>query len=77
MLGTSKRSFAYKSDGKIYHGKNTGEEFGPKFEKNDVIGCGLLISRKEIFFTLNSRLLGVAYKNVELFRDSLYPSVCL
>lgn len=46
QLGTTKKSFAYKADGKIYNNKATGDDYGPKFEKNDVVGCGLIVSRK-------------------------------
>jgi hypothetical protein len=76
-LGVDKKSYCYKSDGKIFHGKATGEEFGPKFERYDVIGCGLTISRKQIFFTFNGRFLGNAFSNVNVQRDNLYPSICL
>lgn len=77
QLGATKRSYGYKSDGKVYHGKTTGEEFGPKFERNDIIGCGMVLSKKEIFFTLNGRHLGTPFTNVEIEKDQLYPSVCL
>jgi hypothetical protein len=77
QLGTTKKSYGYKSDGKIYNGNTTGEEFGPKFEKNDVIGCGLITSKKQIFFTFNGRYLGSPFTNVEFLADSLFPSVCL
>jgi hypothetical protein len=46
QLGASKKSYGYKSDGKIFNGSTTGEEFGPKYEKNDVIGCGLIMQKK-------------------------------
>jgi len=46
QLGTEKKSYGYKSDGKIFHGKSTGDEYGPKFERYDIIGCGLVMLRK-------------------------------
>lgn len=76
-MGITKKSYAYKADGKIYNNKATGDDYGPKFEKRDVVGCGLIMSRKQIFFTYNGRLLGTAFSNVEIQADQIYPSVCL
>jgi Ran-binding protein 9/10 len=77
LLGSTKKSYAFKSDGKVLNGNSTGEEFGPKFERNDVIGCGLIMQKKQIFFTLNGRFLGTPFANVEINLESVYPSVCL
>lgn len=77
QLGSSKKSYGYKSDGKVYNGNTTGEDFGPKFEQHDVVGCGLLISKQQIFFTLNGRYLGAPFKDVEIEKDSIFASVCL
>jgi hypothetical protein len=77
QLGVTKKSYGYKADGKIYHNKNSGDEYGPKYEKGDVVGCGLVMSRKQFFFTFNGRYLGNAFSNVEIAKDNLYPSVCL
>ena len=76
-LGTAKKSYAYKTDGKVYSAKPTGEDYGPKFEVKDIIGCGIILSKKQIFFTQNGRFLGIAFNSVELEKDSMYPSVCL
>lgn len=80
QLGTTKKSYGYKSDGKIYNNKvgpGNGDEYGAKFEKGDVVGCGLIMPRRQVFFTCNGRYLGTAFSNVEILKDSLYPSVCL
>ena len=77
LLGSSKKSYAYKSDGKIFNAKTTGEDFGPKFERHDIIGCGLIMSKKQIFFTLNGRFIGNAFNNVDIEKECLFPSVCL
>lgn len=37
-------SYGFKSDGKIYNNKVEGDNYGPKFEKGDVIGCGMVLS---------------------------------
>ena len=76
QLGSTKRSYGYKSDGKIFNNKaSSGEDYGAKFEKGDTVGCGLHLSSRQIFFTLNGRYLGFAFKDVDL--HALYPSVCL
>lgn len=46
QLGSSKKSYGYKSDGKVYNEKVVNDEYGPKFERYDVIGCGLIVSRR-------------------------------
>lgn len=35
------------------------------------------MSRKQIFYTFNGRYLGNAFSNLEIAKDSIYPSVCL
>jgi hypothetical protein len=77
QLGATKKSYGYKSDGKIFNGNGTGEEFGPKFEKNDVIGCGIIIPKKQMFLTLNGRYLGFPFPKIEIQLEELYPAVCL
>lgn len=77
QLGSDKKAYGYKSDGKVYHGKTSGEEYGPKFERYDVIGCGVVMPKKQIFFTYNGRFLGNAFSNVDIQKDTLYASVCL
>ncbi len=78
LLGTTKKSYAYKSDGKVLNGTQAGEDFGPKYEKNDVIGCGLILPQRMIFFTLNGRFLGKPFPALD--QEALvdfYPCVCL
>lgn len=77
QLGTDSKSYGYKSDGKIFHGKATGDDYGPKIERYDVVGCGLVMLRKQIFFTFNGRFLGNAFSNVKIAKNNLYASVCL
>ena len=45
-----------------------GEDFGPKFDEKDVIGCGLLITKKEIFYTKNGAFIGTAFKDVKIHK---------
>lgn len=42
-----------------------------------MIGCGLLISKREIFYTKNGANLGTAFKNVEIPQKGFYPAICL
>lgn len=76
-LGAAKNTYAFKSDGKIYSNKANGDDYGPKFERLDVIGCGIIMSRKQLFFTYNGRYLGTAFSNLELNKDKFYASVCM
>ena len=36
------------------------------FRQGDIIGCGLLLQKKTIFFTHNGSYLGEAFKEVDL-----------
>ncbi|KAL3930645.1 MAG: hypothetical protein SGPRY_001452 [Prymnesium sp.] len=73
--GWEAHSYAYLGeDGKRYHDCERGEPYGPTFGAGDVVGCGLLCERREIFFTKNGEHLGVAFSDVTC---SLYPTVSL
>jgi len=76
LPGWNKFSYGYHSDdGAIFHGRGRAiKNFGPVFGKGDVVGCGLDYRRREIFFTLNGRLLGVAFTDVNTSQP-LYPTV--
>ena len=64
VLGTSEHSYGYKADGKKYHNKSSVEDYGPKFEKKNVVGCGLIMATRQIFYTLDGRYIDVAFNNV-------------
>ena len=51
-----------------------GEQYGPRFGTGDIIGCGLLTERRELFFTKNGAHLGVAFSEISAI---LYPTVGL
>jgi len=65
QCGTTSKSYGYNGDGKIYHDKQKGDSFGPKFKQSDIIGCGYYFSKNSIFYTLNGKFLGWAFRSVE------------
>lgn len=54
-----------------------GEEYGPSFDPKDTIGCGYLISKREIFFTKNGDYLEKAFSDVDIPKEGLFPAICL
>ena len=66
QCGTTSKSFGLTGDGKILHDKPKGDSFGSKFKQRDIIGCGYYFSKNSIFYTLNGKFIGFAFKNVEL-----------
>ncbi|VDM95245.1 unnamed protein product [Thelazia callipaeda] len=83
LPGWDRASYGYHGDdGNFFCSSGTGHPYGPTFKMNDVIGCGIDLVRKSIFFTKNGRNLaehlnsGVAIKDVPNVVD-LYPMVGL
>ena len=81
IIGHQKMSYGMQANGKTYHNEREvigdGEDFGPFFEEKQVMGCGFIADKKEIFFTKNGVFLGVAFKNVEIPSHGFYPAVCI
>ena len=50
------------------------DKYGPSFTVGDVIGCGVNNITKEMFFTKNGFMIGVAFSGLH---NHLYPSVGL
>lgn len=73
--GHTKKSYAVKADGKIYHNGHTSDLYLPKINTGDVVGIGISYDKKQIFVTLNGLLQGIAFQNVEI-RD-YYPTIAL
>jgi hypothetical protein len=77
QCGTTSKSYGYNGEGKILHDKAKGESYGPKFKQKDIIGCGYYFSKNSIFFTLNGKYLGWAFKNVDSSILSSYATISL
>ncbi|VDM35155.1 unnamed protein product [Hydatigera taeniaeformis] len=61
FIGWDSSSFGYHSDGSLYH-HTTATPFGPKFCEQDVIGCGVDLMSKSLFYTRNGEFLGKAFE---------------
>ncbi|KAJ8390176.1 hypothetical protein AAFF_G00109150, partial [Aldrovandia affinis] len=72
-------SIAYHADdGKLYNGKTVGQQFGPKCNRGDRIGCGIYLEKMEadlvtVFFTKNGKEVGSA--TVPQSPGGLFPAV--
>mmetsp|Transcript_89685 Transcript_89685/g.134402 ORF Transcript_89685/g.134402 Transcript_89685/m.134402 type:complete len:472 (+) Transcript_89685:134-1549(+) len=79
MPGWDSHSFGYHGDdGGIYHSSGgMVEQFGPTFGAGDTVGCGIDYVCQGIFYTLNGKFLGYAWKglDLDLLQNDLYPVV--
>ncbi|XP_014022744.1 SPRY domain-containing protein 3 isoform X3 [Salmo salar] len=72
-------SLAYHADdGKLYNGNTIGQQFGPKCNRGDRIGCGIYLEAFEdgqttVFFTKNGKEVGTVV--VPASPEALYPAV--
>lgn len=79
MPGWDSVSFGYHGDdGGIFH--NTGDKirrFGPSYGPGDTVGCGIDYESRGIFFTINGRFLGYAWRGLgdDIIMNDLYPTV--
>ncbi|KAK9826873.1 hypothetical protein WJX81_006034 [Elliptochloris bilobata] len=74
--GWEPQSYGYHGDdGKRFNGNAQGDDFGPTFSTGDVVGAGVHLERQEIFFTLNGKHLGVAFRNISSV--PLWPTIGL
>ena len=76
MPGYSKSTIGYHGDdGEIFYEKGSGNTYGPTYTTNDVIGCGLDLKTRAVFFTKNGTFLGIA--QAYLPKGNWYPTVAL
>ncbi|XP_026854507.2 SPRY domain-containing protein 3 isoform X2 [Electrophorus electricus] len=72
-------SIAYHADdGKLYNGNPVGQQFGPKCNRGDRIGCGIYADAFDaglttVFFTKNSKEVGSVV--VPVAPDGLFPAI--
>ncbi|XP_066564600.1 SPRY domain-containing protein 3 [Amia ocellicauda] len=72
-------SVAYHADdGKLYNGNTVGQQFGPKCNRGDRIGCGIYLESFEaglttVFFTKNGKEVGSVV--VPVSPDGLFPAI--
>lgn len=58
-LGLGYCSYAYYGDdGEFGDGTYEPDEYGPKFNQGDIIGCGVDYHAQQLFFTKNGKCLG-------------------
>lgn len=73
--GWEPNSFGYHGDdGKKFSSTGNGANYGPKFSTNDVIGAGIHLGNRQIFFTKNGKFLGIAFEDIQ---GELYPTIGL
>ncbi|KAJ8359130.1 hypothetical protein SKAU_G00156550 [Synaphobranchus kaupii] len=68
----------HADDGKLYNGNTLGQQFGPKCNRGDRIGCGIYLESFDaglttVFFTKNGKEVGSAV--VQASPDGLFPAV--
>ena len=64
------------NDGKLYVNSDCGKEYGLAFGKNDVIGCGINLQTKDVFFTRNGMIIGLTNEHFDDTKNWL-PAVSL
>ena len=75
-LGTCSQGFGYGGTAKKSCNKQFAD-YGEKYGKGDVVGCGLDIGSGEVAFWLNGRPQGEAFRLPKTLRGPMFPAVCL
>uniref|UniRef100_A0A914HR97 B30.2/SPRY domain-containing protein n=1 Tax=Globodera rostochiensis TaxID=31243 RepID=A0A914HR97_GLORO len=80
MVGLYKGSYAYDDGGRFWAHVHTIDEKQPaKFVEGDVVGCGLNLATRQIFYTKNGERLDTAHLFVDSAADlsDLFPCVSM
>ena len=72
-LGTTAGSYCYRGDNGHKLGASATSTVFPPFQQGDIIGCGLDMISRAIFYTRNGELLGAAFEGV--IETKLWPVV--
>ncbi|OMJ68959.1 hypothetical protein SteCoe_33438 [Stentor coeruleus] len=75
IIGTTKKSYGLRADGKLFHSPFQTLDFSHKFSLNDVVGCGIMFISRKVFFTRNGILLGRPFDLAD--NTPLFASACL
>jgi len=77
-LGWTKNAYGLHADiGCVFHNSSVGAAFVPRFQQGDVIGCGLDMHRRELFYTVNGKWVGVSHQGVDISSSTWFPAVSL
>ena len=67
-VGWEPESWGYHGDdGRCFTGQNIGRHFGPSYNANDVVGCGVNFKENHAFFTKNGVKIGASRSALIVF----------
>ena len=76
MPGWEKSTIGYHGDdGKLFYEFGSGRDYGRTFGTSDVVGCGIDLDSRKVFFTKNGMFLGIAKS--KLPNKTWYPTIGL
>lgn len=77
LPGWTRESYGYHADdGNAFNGDGRGNQFGPTFTTDDVIGCGYNLVEGKCFFTKNGLMIGHPFCDIPS-NTSFYPTIGL
>ncbi|ELP94612.1 hypothetical protein EIN_497920 [Entamoeba invadens IP1] len=74
MVGWDKDALGYHSDdGNLFYNSGSGKNYHTGYGEGDTVGCGFDVKRKEVFFTLNGKVL----PSIKVTQESFFPAVSM